>query len=96
MQILAPYRARIDALDDRIIDLLAERTGIIREVAAVKKEHNIPSVLPDRVEEVIGRCAARAAAKGMEADLARVLYAEIVRRACALEDAIMEKEAGES
>ncbi len=32
MEALKPFRARIDALDDKIIDLLAERTDIVREV----------------------------------------------------------------
>lgn len=88
MEILKPYRARIDALDDRIVDLLVERAAIIREVAEVKYAHDIPAVLQDRVDAVRERAAARAAAKGLDAELVRCLYAQMIDYSCRLEDAI--------
>ncbi|MFZ4124704.1 MAG: chorismate mutase [Rickettsiales bacterium] len=36
---LKTLRNRIDALDDQLITLIKERTGIIHEVAALKREH---------------------------------------------------------
>ncbi|MBN8543534.1 MAG: chorismate mutase [Alphaproteobacteria bacterium] len=36
---LQALRARIDALDDRLIALIKERTGIIQEVAVLKRAH---------------------------------------------------------
>ncbi len=87
MEILKPYRARIDALDDQIIDLLAERLDIIDEVAALKAARDIPAVLEDRVNEVIDRCAERAAEKGLDPELARRLYAVIVCWCCEVEEA---------
>lgn len=89
MDILKPYRKRIDDLDDRIIDLLAERIGIIREVAALKTEKGIPAVLQDRVDEVRERCIARGTALGLDPDLVRDLYVRIVSYSCALEDSII-------
>lgn len=88
MEILKPYRARIDALDDRIVDLLVERIGIIREVGVLKAEKGIPATLPDRVDQVRERNAARAASKGLDADLVRRLYTEIIDYSCALEETI--------
>lgn len=88
MEILKPYRARIDELDDRIIDLLAERTAVIREVGHLKHRENIPSVLPDRVDEVRERAAARAAEKGLDAALVRQIYTSLIDYSCALEDEI--------
>jgi chorismate mutase len=38
-QTLAGFRARIDAIDAQLSALLIERTGIIHEVAALKREH---------------------------------------------------------
>ncbi|HEY0901856.1 MAG TPA: chorismate mutase, partial [Micavibrio sp.] len=52
MEIMKPFRQRIDALDDQIIDLLIARTEIIREVGHFKFAHDIPAVLADRVIEV--------------------------------------------
>ena len=86
MEILKPYRARIDAVDDRIIDLLIER--IIREVGHFKAKENIPAILPDRVIEVRERAAARAAAKGLDPDLVRQLYTILIDYSCKLEEEI--------
>lgn len=88
MEILKPYRARIDAVDDKIIDLLVERTGIIREVGHMKAREGIPAVLPDRVIEVRERCVDRAVAKGLDGELVRGLYARIIQYSCDLEEDI--------
>lgn len=93
MQLLQDHRRRIDELDDRIVRLLVERYSIIEEVAVLKAEHAIPSVLPDRVAEVIDRNAASAAALGMDPELVRRIYTLMVDEACALEDRLMEKPA---
>jgi chorismate mutase-like protein len=89
MEILKPYRARIDAIDDQIVDLLAQRMGIIREVGALKAEKGIHPVLQDRVDEVRERCAARAAEKGVDADMVRDLYDRLIRHCCDLEAEII-------
>lgn len=36
---LSSFRARIDALDDKLIKLFVERMGIVKEVAALKAKH---------------------------------------------------------
>jgi len=86
MEILKPYRARIDALDDRIVDLLVERIGIIREVGDLKAREGIPATLPDRVDQVRERNAARTAAKGLDPDLVRALYTMLITYSCDLEE----------
>lgn len=57
--LMKPYRDRINALDDQIVDLLVERYKIIREVGAFKEKHNIPTVVEERVKEVINRVGDR-------------------------------------
>lgn len=89
MEILKPYRDRIDDLDDKIIDLLAERTAIVHEVANLKFREHIPSVLRDRIDEVIGRVVSRADEKGADPEIIRQIYTAIIERNCALEDEIM-------
>ncbi len=96
MKALQAHRRRIDQLDDRIVRLLAERYGIIAEVASIKAEHGIPSVLADRVTEVIERNAATAAELGLDPDLTRRLYKLMIDEACALEDRLMENRLLES
>ena len=91
MEILKPYRQRIDDLDDRIVDLLVERTEIIREVGHLKFRKSIPAILQDRVDEVRERAAARAQAKGLDADVVRSLYALLIEYSCDLEDIIKDE-----
>lgn len=93
MEILKPYRARIDALDDRIVDLLVERIGVITEVGHLKAREGIPSILPDRVIEVRERAASRATAKGLDPELVRKLYTILIDYSCALEEEIKKEKA---
>ena len=88
MEILKPYRKRLDDLDDRIIDLLVERTGIIEEVGHLKAREGLPAVLPDRVEEVRERCVDRAREKGLSPELVRELYTRIIDFSCNFEEEI--------
>ena len=94
MEILKPYRARIDALDDKIVDLLVERIGIIREVGHLKAEKGIAPILQDRVDEVRERAAARAEAQGLDGALVRELYARLIAFSCDLEESIRQRKAG--
>lgn len=92
MEILKPYRARIDALDDQIVDLLAQRMGIIDEVAELKAARDIPAVLEDRVAEVLDHVAERAAARGVDPELMRRLYAVLIGWCCECEDAYIKSQ----
>lgn len=85
---IRPYRRKIDALDDQIIDLLSERIKIIREVGHLKADKAIPAVLPDRVEEVRERNVERAEEKGLDAELIREIYTALIDFSCDLEDKI--------
>ena len=89
MEILKPYRKKIDDLDDQIVDLLVQRENIIHEVAALKFKHNISAVLQDRVDEVRERNAAHALAKGASEDFMRSLCAKIIAFSCDLEEEMM-------
>lgn len=90
-QKLKPFRDRIDAIDDQIIDLLAARIAIVREVAAIKKADDIPAVLPERVEEVKNRAAARAESKNLDGGLVRKLYTLLIDYCCDLEESLKAK-----
>ena len=92
MQILKHHRARIDAIDDQLIDLLAQREAIIREVADIKAAHGIPAVLPDRVEAVRERAAKRAAENGMDATFVRTLYQQLIDHSCDLEEHLIARD----
>ena len=83
---LAPYRARIDALDQQIVALLGERFGIIKEVAKLKAEHGIAPILPYRVEEVVHNARTKAEKAGVDPDLVEKIYRIIIDTACQQEE----------
>ena len=93
-EVLRPLRAEIDAIDDRIVALLAQRQGVVRRVAALKEANAIPVVLPERIREVVERNAARGAAEGLDPDFVRRLYRLMIDEACALEDRLTSEAAG--
>lgn len=89
-EILGPYRAKINALDEEIIDLLRRRYDVIEEVGPLKAREGIASVLPDRVDEVCDRATALAAEKGLDAPFIRKLYEQLVEHSCNLEEEIIQ------
>jgi chorismate mutase/prephenate dehydratase len=56
-QALARQRAKIDALDARIVALLNERARVVQEIGRVKQRAGLGVTDPKRVEEVLQRIA---------------------------------------
>jgi isochorismate pyruvate lyase len=84
--LLAPYRAKIDALDAQIVGLLGQRFDVIRDVAVLKAKHGIAPILPDRVEEVVSHARARAEKAGVDPKLVEQIYRIIIDTACQEEE----------
>lgn len=87
MQVLKPYRAKIDEIDRQIVELLKARFDVIHEVAGVKARENIPVILEDRIREVIDGAAARG---GGHQEQIRELYTLLVTISCDLEEKLVE------
>ena len=86
---LAALRDEIDALDDRIVALLAERMAVAHRVAERKRDLGIPVVIPERIAAVIERNAAVAMAAGLNPDYIRRLYQTIIDETCRVEEALL-------
>ncbi len=86
---LAPFRARLDEIDDAIAALLGERFDICRAVAEYKSAHDIPMMQPDRVVAVRERYLARGAAVGLPAEFCSDLHEVLIEATCRLEDEII-------
>jgi chorismate mutase len=87
MQILQPYRARIDALDKDLIDLFAKRFAIIEEVGHLKAREKIPAILQDRVDEVRNNAVALADGQ-IDPEFIYKLWSDIIAHSCDLEEII--------
>lgn len=71
---LEQLRCAIDAVDDRLVALLAERVALARAVAEVKREQGLPIVDPEREAAVVERTAALAREAGLDDGEVRALY----------------------
>jgi isochorismate pyruvate lyase len=86
---MADVRAAIDALDDRLVDLLALRVRYVERAAALKPALGVAANAPDRVLRVLERVRARATAQAMPTDLVTDLWRNLIDWSIAHEIQIM-------
>ena len=70
---LNELRGQIDKLDDRLLELLASRMRVSREIGRYKKEHAMPVLQAQRYEELLARRAAQAVELGMDREFMRTV-----------------------
>jgi 4-amino-4-deoxychorismate mutase len=87
---LAPFRRRLDELDEQIAKLLGERFDVCRRIALHKREHHIPMMQPDRVVQVRQRYLDRGAEVGLPADFVESLFELLIGATCKLEDELID------
>lgn len=75
---LRALRARIDELDRRILDLMAERFGFAMQTLGVKARMGLGAVDTRREAEVVRRAAAHARERGIEPELVREIYWRVI------------------
>ena len=62
---LTELRRRIDGIDNQLLELLAERMRVSREIGAYKKEQNMPILQTQRYDEILHNRMAQAEALGV-------------------------------
>jgi 4-amino-4-deoxychorismate mutase len=87
---LAPFRRRLDFLDEEITRLLGERFEVCRQVAYHKREHGIAMMQPDRVLEVRKRYLARGAELNLPPEFTRTLFDLLIDATCRMEDELID------
>ena len=87
---LDPLRARIDAIDDQLVSLIAQRIKVVEEVVTIKAANDLPARLDGRIEEVVARVRARAERVDAPADLAEVLWRTMIEWIVAYENVRLE------
>ena len=86
IQDMATLRVHIDALDARLIDLLAERSRLIDRAAEIKAREGLPARIDSRVEQVAMLARERADAAGLNPDLAEDIWRLMMEYFIAQED----------
>lgn len=71
---LAPFRAEIDEIDEKILSLLSRRYEICREVAAFKIKNRIPMMQYDRIKNQMQMHRATAKRHQLREDFISALF----------------------
>ncbi len=74
---LATLRKQIDEIDVNLIELLAKRMRISREIGQYKKEHDMPVLQAVRYDEIISKRVAQAAAMEMSEEFMKTILEAI-------------------
>jgi isochorismate pyruvate lyase len=82
-------RIAIDALDDQLISLMAQRVRYVERMAVLKPLFGASAEAPDRVRRVLERVEAGAKDKGLPTDLALALWRQMIDWAIAREKKLM-------
>ena len=86
--ILRAFRDQIDSLDKEIVPLLVAREKIIHQVAQIKKDNNIPAVLPGRVDQVRENAVSIAIQNDGDESYMREIYQKIIDLSCTIEEKV--------
>ena len=77
---LADLRREIDAIDERIVDLLGRRQALTQSAVAIKKAAGLPVYHPAREEDLISERRAQAKTAGLDPNHVEELYRGILRQ----------------
>jgi len=74
---LAELRRQIDECDNSLIEILAKRMRISREIGTFKKEHNVTVLQSGRYDEIISKRGAQAKEFGMDPEFMKAVFEAI-------------------
>ena len=76
---LENLRVQIDSIDQQLVDLLVQRLRVVKEVAQVKHQHDLPTFHPAREENLISARREQAAQAGLDPDYVEDLFRTVLR-----------------
>ncbi len=74
---LTSLRRQIDELDEGLLELLAKRMRVSREIGTYKKEHNMPILQAQRYDEILQHRVKQAEEMGMDAEFMKTVLVAI-------------------
>lgn len=87
---LKELRCRIDEIDDQLVKLFVQRMEVSAQVAAYKKEHQLPIFVQTREQEKLDDVAQKA---GVEmADYTKALYGAIFELSRSYQSKLMDED----
>lgn len=77
---LTSVRRQIEAVDERLVDLLAERAALVAHAWAEKARLRVPRHDPEREAALIAHLLERAAERGLDPERVRPVLERIIGR----------------
>ena len=74
---LAQLRKQIDEYDTGLLETLAARMRVAKEIGRYKKEHNMPVLQTSRYDEILKKRVAQAVSFGMSPDFVQTIFVAI-------------------
>lgn len=74
---LSALRRQIDEIDEQLLELLAKRMRVSREIGTFKKEHNMTVVQTERYDEILNKRISQAEKMDMNPEFMRVVLEAI-------------------
>ena len=74
---LAELRRQIDGIDEQLLELLAKRMRISREIGVYKKEHNMPILQSPRYSEILEKRSDMGQTMDLNTDFVKEILKEI-------------------
>lgn len=74
---LSALRRQIDDLDNNLLELLARRMRVSKEIGQYKKEHNMPILQVQRYDEILQKRISQAEQMGMDAEFMKTVLVAI-------------------
>ena len=76
---ISQLRKQIDELDNQVMDVLAKRMRVCREIGQYKKEHNMTVLQAQRYNEILDKRGAQGTLCGMDSEFIKKIYEEGVQ-----------------
>jgi chorismate mutase len=89
---LTSLRRQIDELDNSLLELLARRMRVSREIGQYKKEHNMPILQSQRYDEIIQNRVAQALQMGMDTEFMKTVLVAIHEESVRNQQEIMKQD----
>lgn len=90
---LEALRRSIDDLDNRILELVAERVRVVLAVGQYKREHNIAVYDPERERKLLDRLCGQAQ-HPLDADTVRRIFERLIDESRRIEQHSMSRPSG--
>lgn len=90
-KVLQAYRKEIDEADNHIMDTIAERMKVAKNIGELKKQHNIAVFQPNRWEEISANLRHHGSQLGLSEEFVEVLLKSVHQESIRIQNDIMTK-----